>query len=338
MSLEPLSRADFLKILAAGSAGIVFLRGADEALARVADADDGLDQAALDGRLDPALERAALDGERPAAAAAGPIVAVVRGRSIPAVTKKAIALCGGMKTFVKHGDDVIIKPNICVSYRSPKYAATTNPTVVATLVRLALGAGAKRVRVMDKPFSGSSSDAYSQSGIAAAVKKAGGSMQIMSPARYKSFAIPDGKDLKNWTFYRDILDCDCLINVPIAKVHGLTRLTLGGKNMMGVVGNRPGLHSNPGTRIADIMSKIKPDLSVVDAIRILVRNGPSGGNTAWVRRRNTVIASPDWVAADSYAARLFKLTGDKIPYVASAAKRGLGIMDLSRCDVKKYVF
>ena len=168
MAREPLTRAEFLKILAAGAGGVVFLRGSEDALAAITGVDDDLDQAALDG-----------DAAR---AAALPYMTVVHGTPIDVNVKTAIAKLGGMRRFVGNGDDVVIKPNICAA-RAPKYAATTNPTVVATLVRLARGAGASRVRVMDNPISSSPSSCYSASGIASAVKAAGGSMHVMSGSR-----------------------------------------------------------------------------------------------------------------------------------------------------------
>jgi len=128
-------------------------------------------------------------------------LAVARGGDAAAITKSAIAALGGIERFVKTGDDVIIKPNVCVNYRAPEYAATTNPTVVATLVSLCLGAGA-RVRVMDTPFPGITAEsAYEVSGIAEAVKAAGGEMEVMSPVKFVKTAIPEGRDLTEWEIY-----------------------------------------------------------------------------------------------------------------------------------------
>ena len=117
-------------------------------------------------------------------------LAAIRGADPAAVTAAAIAALGGIQRFVPSGADVIIKPNICVAYHPPEYAATTNPTVVATLVRLCLDAGARRVRVMDNPFGGAPDAAYDVSGIADAVRTAGGEMEIMSPVKYAQFDIP----------------------------------------------------------------------------------------------------------------------------------------------------
>ncbi len=320
MAREPLTRAEFLKILAAGTGGVVFLGGAEDALAALAGADDDLDEAALNG-----------DAGR----GATPYMTVVHGAPIDVNVKTALAKLGGMRRFVSAGDDVVIKPNICAP-RAAKYAATTNPVVVATLVRLARGAGARRVRVMDNPISSSASSCYAASGIASAVKAAGGSMQVMSASRYVTYDIPGGT-LGRLPVYRDLLACDVLINVPIAKQHGSTGLTLSGKNLMGCTSNRGKMHNLGLSRaIAELNAKLRPDLTVLDAVRILVRNGPTGGSLSDVRRKDTVIASKDWVAVDAYATRLFGKTPRFVPYIAAAAKMGLGRSDLSGLAIGKY--
>ena len=264
-----------------------------------------------------------------------PPLAVARGAGPADITAAAIAALGGMEAFVRPGADVVIKPNICTGYHGPEYAATTNPEVVGTLVSLCRRAGAKRVRVMDLPFGGPAEEAYRASGIQEAVEKAGGEMQLMSPAGFRTYRIPEGRDLSSWPIYSDVLSCDVLIDVPIAKDHGMTRLTLGGKNLLGVILDAGAIHSNIGQRTADLVSVCRPSLTVVDAVRVLTANGPTGGDLNDVERLDTVIASPDIVAADSYGATLFDLTGADIPYVQAAYDMGLGEMDLERVDVRR---
>jgi uncharacterized protein (DUF362 family) len=263
-------------------------------------------------------------------------LAVAHGEDPAAIVKAALASLGGIERFVKQGQDVIIKPNICVDYHPPEYAATTNPVVVATLVALCLGAGAKRVRVMDSPFAGiSPTSAYAASGIGEAVKAAGGEMEVMSPIKFAKFDIPLGKDITSWDIYRDVLEADVLIDVPIAKHHSLARVTLGGKNLLGVISDPNLIHSNLGQRIADLVSIIRPTLTVVDAYRILMDHGPTGGSLNDVKQANIIIASHDIVAADAYGATFFGLTGADIPYVKKSAEMGLGTLDLSSVKVEE---
>ncbi len=260
---------------------------------------------------------------------------VVRGPDTKSIVRSAVKALGGMERFVQPGNDVIIKPNICVDYHTYEYAATTNPDVVGELVRLCLTAGAHRVRVMDQPFGGSATRAYERSGIAKAVKEAGGEMEIMSDIKFRITPLPGGRDITRWPVYADALNTDVLINVPIAKHHSLGRLTLGMKNLMGLIQERNNFHFNLGQRIADLTTLLRPRLTVIDAVRILTNRGPTGGSLDDVKIMNTVIASHDIVAADSCAATLFGLTGLDIPAVRCGAEMGLGITDLSNVRVDR---
>ena len=262
-------------------------------------------------------------------------LSVIHGEDPAEMTRRAVAAIGGIECFVSNGDNVIIKPNICTDYYTYEYAATTNPEVVAALVQLSLGAGAKRVRVMDNPFGGTARSAYKRSGIEDAVTQAGGEMEVMNSNKFRKNPVPDGIDIKEWIFYQDILDADVVINVPIAKDHGTTRLTLGCKNMLGTIQNRGQIHANIHQRIADITSRVKPDLTIVDGIRTLMANGPTGGNLNDVKLSNTLIASADIVAADSYATSLFGLNAADIGYIQAAANMGLGTMDLNAIKIEE---
>jgi uncharacterized protein (DUF362 family) len=262
-------------------------------------------------------------------------LAVARGSDPATITERALAAIGGIERFVKSGNDVIIKPNICVNYNPPEFAATTNPDVVGALVRLCLGAGARRVRVMDMPFGGTPESAYAISGIEAAVKAAGGEMEVMNRAKFVKSAIPQGKNIQEWEIYRDVLTTDVLINVPIAKHHSLARLSLGLKNLLGVASNPSRMHSNLAQRIADLSSAVRPTLTIVDAVRILVANGPTGGSLNDVRQTDTVIATHDFVAADAWAATLLNMKGADLAYVKAAADMGLGTMELDSIKIEE---
>ena len=321
------SRGEFLKLAGAATAGLA-----------LAGAGCGGSQPPPPAASSPVPTHTSTPAASPVSPSASPsaaaaYLAVAKGKDAAAITRAAIEALGGIGRFVHKGADVIVKPNICVGYHGPEYAATTNPDVVATIVRLCLEAGAKRVRVMDNPFGSPADVAYEVSGIAAAVKKAGGVMEIMSPVKFVDTAIPKGRAIKRYPIYRDILKADLVVNVPIAKQHPVSRLTLGGKNLLGCVIDRQNLHFDIGQTVADLASVIKPGLTVVDAVRILTANGPTGGNLADVQRKDTVIASPDMVAADSYAATLFGLRGSDIPYVRAAAAMGLGKIRVDKHEV-----
>ena len=264
-----------------------------------------------------------------------PDLVVVRGGDPESLARKSLELLGGMKRFVKKGDNVIIKPNIGPAMRTYEYAATTNPWLVAAVVKLCLEAGAGRVRVMDKPFSGSAESGFANSGIREQVEKVGGEIEIMSRFKYVATDIPQGKDIRKWEIYEDILKADVLINMPIAKQHGSSRLTLGMKNLMGTINSAQLFHLNIHQRIADLASRVRPALTVMDAIRILTANGPTGGDLKDVKKLDTVIAGSDIVAVDSYATSLFGLKPADVPHIGIAASIGLGSNDLSKLDIKE---
>jgi uncharacterized protein (DUF362 family) len=278
---------------------------------------------------------APLSSPSPASRSTQPHLAVARGPDPETLVRRAIAALGGMEQFVKPGANVVIKPNICVGYHTYEYAATTNPWVIGALVKLCREAGADRVRVMDYPFGGTAEQAYTISGIREQVVAAGGAMEPMRSMKFVETEIPDGKDIRQWSIYEDVLTADLVINVPIAKHHSLARLTLGMKNLLGVVEHRQSMHRNMGQRLADLTSRVRPALTVIDAVRILTAHGPTGGNLDDVKQLDTVIASRDIVAADSYAATLFGLAPDDLAYVRAGVEMGLGRSDLANLKIEE---
>ncbi len=159
-------------------------------------------------------------------------------------------------------------------------------------------------------------------------------MAHLDRRRFRQVEIPGGKALEGWSFYEDVLEADRVINVPIAKHHSASVLTLGMKNVMGVIGkNRATLHSRIHENLPDLNRVVRSDLTVMDATRILVANGPQGGRLEDVRRLDTVLAGADVVAVDSVTTTLFDLRPSDVGYLRLAAEQGLGEADLSRIRV-----
>ena len=264
-----------------------------------------------------------------------PDLVVVRNGEPEELVRRALAALGGMEKFVPPGADVIVKPNICVGYLSYEYAATTNPWVVGTLVKLCYAAGARRVRVMDHTWRREMAEGYVTSGIQAEVEGAGGEMVIMPLEKFIPTEIPLGLDLKMMDLYDDILNAEVLINVPIAKHHQDARLTLGMKNLMGVMQNRPIIHDNIGQRLADLNSRVRPTLNILDAVRMMTAHGPISGYLGDVKQIDTLIASTDVVALDSYGATLFDMQPEDLDYVVAATAMGLGRSDLHNLRIEE---
>jgi len=269
------------------------------------------------------------------AAAPGPALQLVsvEGESPYAITKEAVAMLGGMKRFVGKGDKVVIKPNIGWD-RTPEMAACTNPEVVKALVELVLDAGAKKAIVIDNTTN-QAKRCYVRSGIQEAVKQAGGDMLFVDDYRIKKMALK-GAWLKEWDLVLDVVEADKVINVPIAKHHSLCRLTMGMKNWLGATGGaRNQLHQGLDQAMVDLAAFFKPQLTVLDAYRILIRNGPQGGRVSDTELVKTVVAGTDPVAVDSLGASLFKVAPRELPYLGLARERGLGEFELEKVRLEK---
>jgi uncharacterized protein (DUF362 family) len=262
-----------------------------------------------------------------------PQLAMVEGESPAAITREAVSLIGGMKAFVGKGDKVVIKPNIGWD-RTPEMAACTNPEVVKTIVELVLDAGAKKAIVIDNTTN-QAKRCYVRSGIQEAVKQAGGDILFVDDYRIKKMALK-GELLKEWEVLLDVIESDKIINVPIAKHHSLCRLTLGAKNWLGATGGaRNQFHQDLDKAVVDLAAFFKPRLTVLDAYRILVRNGPQGGRISDTELRKTVVAGTDPVAVDALAASFFDVAPRDLPYLGLARERGLGEFDLGKVRLEK---
>jgi uncharacterized protein (DUF362 family) len=262
------------------------------------------------------------------------VLAVAEGKDYAAITRNAVASLGGIGKFVKKGNTVVVKPNIGWD-RRPEYAATTHPAVVRAIVEDCLEAGAKKVKVFDNTCN-DARRCYENSGINAALKGLKNvELKYTESERFKNTKI-NGVFLKEWELYDEALLADVLISVPVAKHHGLTRLTFGLKNIMGIMGgNRGYIHRNIDDALSDANAFVKTHLTIIDATRILLNHGPQGGNLNDVKVLNKVIASTDIVAADAFATTLFGLNPQDISTTVSAYKRGLGEINLSRIKVIK---
>lgn len=249
-------------------------------------------------------------------------VAIVQGDSPSELVTTAVNLLGGMSKFISRGDVVVVKPNIGWD-RTPEQAACTNPEVVATVIKLCLKAGAKEVKVIDNPCN-PARRTYARSGIAKAAKDAGAKVLFPNPHRLKKVLL-HGDWLKEWEVYTDFIEADKIINVPIAKHHSLSRVTLGMKNWLGALGgNRNQLHQKLDQAMVDLASFFKPALTILDAYRLLWRNGPQGGRLSDVKLTKTLIASQDYVAVDALGVSLFDLSPEELTFLRLAHQKGRG--------------
>ena len=246
----------------------------------------------------------------------------------------AILALGGMERFIDKGDSVVIKPNIGWA-RAPELAADTNPDLIAEVVKACLKAGAGEVKVFDRTCN-DPRRCYSASGIEDKASMAGAKVTHIRKNKFTTIKLKNGKTLKEWEIYEEYLEADKIINIPIAKHHSLSRVSLGVKNLMGVMGgNRGSLHTGFDLKIADICTQILPTLTLIDAYRILKANGPTGGNPADVILQKSLIASDCTVTADHLALDYFSLSLPQVGHIQEMINRGTHKYDLSKLNYKQ---
>jgi uncharacterized protein (DUF362 family) len=261
-----------------------------------------------------------------------PLIAKVEGAKWAQITGEVIQKLGGMKNFVNSGETVVVKPNMAWD-RAPEMAANAHPAVVRQVVELCLDAGAKQVKVLDHTCH-DARKAYTASGIkdaVEAIKDPRVKVEFVDERRFVEVRAEKAKALKKWYYYKDILEADRFINIPVAKHHSEARLTMCLKNMMGAIGGwrgrcHVGLHQN----IADMNLVLRPDLHVLDCTRILLWNGPTGGRLEDVEVKNLVLAGPDPVALDAFGTTLFGLKPGDIGHITKAFELNRGEMDLKK--------
>lgn len=268
------------------------------------------------------------------------LVAVKNGEP-DAMFNQAITMMGGMKTFVKKGQTVLVKPNISFA-RKPEIAATTNPLLVKSIIAHCFGAGAKKVYVFDNVGSssyGMAHKCYKESGIGEVAKSAGA---LMAPGDnekyYQKVTIPGAKALVSTKVHELVLEADVFINVPILKNHHYTYQSIAMKNLMGVVWDRMKYHeSDLEQSIADFCLFKTPDLNIVDAYRVMKRFGPRGSTPEHVALEKTLLISKDIVTVDAAASKVYGMEPEKVRYIRLGHELNIGNMNLNELNIQRHV-
>lgn len=270
----------------------------------------------------------------------GPDMVAVMGGAPDVMLARALKELGGIGKFVKKGDKVVVKPNIGWD-RKPELAANTNPILVGALVRLCKSAGASEVLVFDHTCH-DWKKSYTNSGIEKAVIDAGGKMVPGNDeSYYREVDLPKGVNLKKTKIHKSLLECDVWFNVPVLKHHGGAKNSISMKNLMGIVWDRGFYHSHDLHQcIADTATfHKKPALNIVDAYRIMKSNGPQGKSESDVVLLKSLIVSPDYVAADTAAMKMFSQVQPTdikdVRYIDMAEKLKVGTQNLDKLNVKR---
>ncbi len=247
---------------------------------------------------------------------------VIKGKDPAVMLARALEALGGIDRFVRPGDRVLIKPNASWA-RPPEYGATTDPSLVTAMVRLCYEAGARQVWVTDVCVN-EPGKAFETSGIGPGVREAGAEVKIPSERDFVVTEIP-GELIRAWPVSKFYHEVDRLINMPVVKHHSLSGCTIAMKNLYGAMGGRRNrFHQDIHLAIAEIASALRPTLTVADAIRVLKRNGPTGGSLADVQEHWSIVVGTDMVAIDAYCAGFLDLNPEDMPFLSIAEKLGLG--------------
>jgi len=244
------------------------------------------------------------------------------------LTRKVFEAAGGIQKFVSKQDVVVIKPNISWA-RSPDLAATTNPEVLEAVVELCQEAGAKKIRIADHTIH-DARRCFAITGAGMVAKRTGADLVYPRSSLMRNMKL-QGHRLDVWPVFVPLVEADKVINLPVAKVHSLSGLTLGMKNWIGAVGGRrSALHQDIHLTIVDLAQFFNPTITLIDATRIMVANGPSGGSSSDVAISNRLILSDDPVAADAKAAGLFNFRPQDIGFIHLGEKWGLGTYEFQK--------
>jgi uncharacterized protein (DUF362 family) len=278
--------------------------------------------------------------DTPFSSAQGVYDLVVVSGDPTSATKKAIEAMGGISRFVKKGARVVLKPNMSFA-RTPEIGANTTPQVVATVAKLCIDAGAERVMVLDHTLQRPEL-CLERSGIQEACKgiKNVYVLPLQEKKFYQEIKVPQGKILEKVEVMKDVLNSDVLINLPTAKSHSTTGVSLGIKGLMGLIWDRESFHSrfNINQALADLLTVIKPNLTILDATRALVSGGPGGPGE--VHKPNLIIAGIDPVAVDSFGVTVApwygkNFKGRQVEHLLVAFQRGLGKIDIDQLRILK---
>ena len=250
-------------------------------------------------------------------------MAVARGPDAASLVRAAFGEMGGMGQFVQRGDVVLLKPNVAFD-RPPALGATTNPEVLVAVAQLCREAGADRILVADNPIN-QPEGCFFKSGIQRAAAQVDAELILPKPSAFEPLRI-DGEVLGTWPlFYEPFREATKVIGVAPCKDHNLCSASMTMKNWYGLLGGRRNqFHQHIHGIISDFPHMMHPTAVVLDATRVLMRNGPTGGSLSDVAEGNTVVVGTDMVAVDTFGYGLLGRDAPAPEYLPRAEARGLG--------------
>jgi uncharacterized protein (DUF362 family) len=243
------------------------------------------------------------------------------------MVESALKAMGGVDQFITKGDVVVIKPNVAFD-KNPDLAATTQPDTVSAVVKLCLGAGARKVIVCDNPINNPES-CFFKTKVGEAAVRAGAELMLPKDSYFEPLYVGGDTITNTWRmFYRPFREATKVIGISPVKDHNLCKATVTMKNWYGLLGNpRNQFHQDIHGIISDFALMMRPTLVIADGRKLLMRNGPTGGSLNDVKKADTMVVGTDHVAVDSWVVtRLLERSRHEIKYLdmalAKTASRG----------------
>ena len=254
-------------------------------------------------------------------------MSIVTGVDRAEAIRRAFDGMGGIETFIKKGDRVLLKVNAAFA-TPPILSATTNPQLVAEVARLCYKAGASSVVVTDNPINDPESS-FSLTGIAEAARSQGAKVLLPRARLFRPTTVPNGTLIRNWPIlWEPFLGITKVIGIAPVKDHHRSGASMTMKNWYGLLGGRRNIfHQDINTIITELAMMVKPTLVILDGTTAMMTNGPTGGSLSDLKQTNTMIVSTDQVAADAFGATLLGKTAADLPYIPKAEAAGMGTAD-----------
>ncbi len=257
----------------------------------------------------------------------GQKMSIVRGEDRVATLRLALKSLGGIETFIKKGDRVLLKVN--AAFASPAMlSATTHPAIITEMTQLCFRAGAASVVVTDNPINDPAS-CFTLTGIADAARKAGARVLLPRDDLFNLMTVKGAKLIRNWpVLYKPFTDITKVIGMAPLKDHHRSGASMTMKNWYGLLGGRRNIfHQDIHGIIMELAMMVTPTFVILDATTAMMTNGPTGGSLSDLKNANTMIVSTDQVAADAFGASLLGRSLDQLPFIGKAEAAGIGTAD-----------
>ena len=264
--------------------------------------------------------------------APGQKMSIVRGEDRVATLRMALKSLGGVETFIKKGDRVLLKVN--AAFASPAMlSATTHPAIITEMTQLCFRAGAASVVVTDNPINDPAS-CFTLTGIADAARSSGARVLLPRDDLFSPMTVKDAKLIRNWpVLYKPFTDISKVIGMAPLKDHHRSGASMTMKNWYGLLGGRRNIfHQDIHSIIMELAMMVKPSFVILDATTSMMTNGPTGGSLSDLKNTNTMIVSTDQVAADAFGASLLGRSLDELPFIGKAEAAGIGTADYHKLN------